>query len=58
MTLKDSASDALASVMPTWFIPHGGRPCFFMGYPLSCGLLLDAAAPNAAGLIWQGFGAL
>jgi len=34
MTLKDSASDALASVMPTWFIPP-------------CGLLLDAAAPNA-----------
>ena len=48
MTLKDSASDALVNVMPTWFIPHGGRPCFFMGCPPPCGLLLDAAAPNAA----------
>ena len=30
MTLKDPAPDAAASVMPTWFIPHGGGPCFFM----------------------------
>jgi len=32
MTRKDLAADAAASVMPTWFIPHGGGPCFFMDW--------------------------
>jgi aromatic ring-opening dioxygenase catalytic subunit (LigB family) len=32
MTLKDPAPDASASSMPTWFIPHGGGPCFFMDW--------------------------
>lgn len=32
MTLKDPAPDASTSSMPTWFIPHGGGPCFFMDW--------------------------
>ena len=32
MTVKDLAPYALDSSMPTWFIPHGGGPCFFMDW--------------------------
>ena len=32
MTLKDPAPDASTSSMPTWFVPHGGGPCFFMDW--------------------------
>lgn len=32
MTLKDPAPEASAGLMPTWFIPHGGGPCFFMDW--------------------------
>ncbi len=33
MQVKDQATSASSGVkMPTWFVPHGGGPCFFMDW--------------------------